>query len=410
MFSNKAKKIVGDISNNVIASFVQTGVAQLLVYPMLAYYFGDKEYGILLAIIGMINTVSTSLGISLNNVRLLEEKEYQEKKIEGDFQILLFASTIVGCIMILGYSALNSKGDWSIVICSCILVVLQVCKSYYMVTFRLNLEYKKNTVLSVISAVGLIIGLFISKYMNWCWAFITSEIFALAYLMRNNTLYKENFSISSQFNKTLKKYVILVVVSFVGNVTIYLDRLLLLPILGSVAVSTYTVAAFMGKSMGIVMGPIANVMLSYYSIDYISLDKRKFKKINNIIYSLAIVFFVICCLFGPSFTLLLYPKIAEYANPFLRLASLASILGIVGSMIQPAVLKYAPLNYQIVIQATYGGTYLLLGCLLSEKFEIYGFCVSQICVNLIKVIMLLHYGNKFIQDERRSGNETKTII
>ena len=62
---------------------------------------------------------------------------------------------------------------------------------------------------------------------------------------------------------------------------LYLDRLLLLPILGGSAVSVYTVASFAGKSLGVLMTPMAGVLLSYYAQKDYVMTRKTFWKING---------------------------------------------------------------------------------------------------------------------------------
>ena len=75
------KKIVGDFSYNLMSSLLATGVLQIVVYPVLARLFNASAYGILLTVMGIVNTVSVSIGNTLNNTRLIQNTNYEEQGI-----------------------------------------------------------------------------------------------------------------------------------------------------------------------------------------------------------------------------------------------------------------------------------------------------------------------------------------
>ena len=79
---------------------------------------------------------------------------------------------------------------------------------------------------------------------------------------------------------TLIKYIILIFTGLSTTLSTYLDRLIIYPLLGGDAVTVYTVASFFGKSLGIVMTPIAGVLLGYYAQRNFIMTKKKFWSIN----------------------------------------------------------------------------------------------------------------------------------
>ena len=90
----KKKQMAGDFLLNLAASFLSIGVLQILLYPFLAQYLAAEQYGIVLTIIGVGNTITNSFGGSLNNVRLLQNTAYEAKDLQGDF-VPLFAAFCV---------------------------------------------------------------------------------------------------------------------------------------------------------------------------------------------------------------------------------------------------------------------------------------------------------------------------
>lgn len=94
------RKIVLDMILNIVATAIPTIVLQLLILPALAWDMPDEKYGLLVTILAFLNVVPSTMGNVLNNIRLLYNNKYIEKKYEGDFNIillLLMGINIIGC-------------------------------------------------------------------------------------------------------------------------------------------------------------------------------------------------------------------------------------------------------------------------------------------------------------------------
>ena len=68
------KNVIKDFSLNILASFVITAVTQIIVYPWLARGYEAALYGVILTIMGVGNTIVSTVGGSVSNTRLLMEK------------------------------------------------------------------------------------------------------------------------------------------------------------------------------------------------------------------------------------------------------------------------------------------------------------------------------------------------
>ena len=94
----KYKKIILDIVLNITATAIPLIILQLVVLPLIATKMSDELYGFTLTIISTITIIASSLGNALNNVRLIKNRVYEEKGIQGDFSILLLGELVIGCI------------------------------------------------------------------------------------------------------------------------------------------------------------------------------------------------------------------------------------------------------------------------------------------------------------------------
>lgn len=392
MNTNK-KKIVGDFSYNLMSSLLATGVLQIVVYPVLARLFNASAYGVLLTVMGIVNTVSVSIGNTLNNTRLIQNTNYEEQEISGDFNLILSFSGIIGAvaIWIIGQRMFGLSIFTSVLMV--ILVLLMSWRAYFIVAFRIVLDFKSNFICNICIATGYFVGLgVVMVTKQWPCVFIFAEAGGLFWIYKETKIYREHFGITRLFKPTISKFLMLLIVTISTNVMLYLDRIVIYPILGSESVSVYTVAVFFGKTLGIIMTPIANVLLGYFAQKDYKMNLKNFWQTNFIVLGTASAFMLLSVVAAPIATKILYPGFFEQAQPFIFYANLAAVIGVVASMAQPAILKFVPTYWQLIKEGLYAVVYLGAGILLLNKHGLMGFCIASITANLVKVVILYAIG------------------
>ena len=394
----KIYRVGKDFSLSIIASAIVTGVLQIAVYPYLAKKYGADEYGIILTVMGVVNIFITALGNTLNNTRLIQEDIYRKKELHGDYNALLWIACVTAGVVVLGIS--GSMTNLSLInrVFLMAATVGGVLRSYYCVQYRIVLNFTKNMISNCVVAAGYIVGILVYNfYENWPVIFVMGEVIGLIYIIKTCEIVHEKMQFTILFKETSLKYVMLIVTGLLGNILVYLDRLLLLPSLGGEAVSIYTVASFFGKTLGIVMTPIAGVLLGYYAQKNFAMNRKLFWIINSSVLIVSAAFFLVTVLLGEWFTGILYPELIEQSAPYMILANLASIINATASMTQPSVLKYAPTYWQIIIQCVYCIGYIGLGVIMMQKWGIMGFCVAALIANLLRLLLLYVLGNNYIK-------------
>ncbi|WP_053368312.1 hypothetical protein [Bacillus sp. FJAT-27245] len=389
----KIKKLILDFGSNIFASIIPIIMLQIIIFPIFARKFDAGIFGELLTMIAVVNIVSAIFGNTLNNTRLIQNTSYVDEKKFGDFNILLIWGNIISFIVIfiLGNSLFKLILLDNILIC--FLAVLMLIKSYLSVSYRLHLNFKMVVYLNLITSVGYLLGiLLVFKISKWVLPFLVGELWACIFLLFTTKLLKEPFKLTILFKKTFTKYIFLVFTGLLANLSVYLDRFMIFPILGSESVSIYTTAAFFGKSLGLVVTPIAGVLLSYFSQKGFNMNRKKFTSINILFLGTALIFLILSNQYSYWITGILYPTLIDSAEPYLFLANLAAVIGVAATMATPFVLKYSPSHWPFTIELIYLIVYLILSILLLNSSGLWGICVAAICANSIKVFMLYFAG------------------
>lgn len=399
---SKIINVFKDFAWNIAATIISTIGLQLIIYPLLARWINPDAYGQLLTMMGIANIVVSSVGGGLNNARLIQQEKYSEKR-EGDFNLFLLISNILGTIIFglivfieFDLTLLNS-------IMIMIYVFLGIIRGYWSVAYRLKIDYVTNFKLNLIIFIGYIVGAFMVKASQiWTLGFIVAELFGVLYLYFTSDLHRERYVRTDLCKETLKIFLVLVINTLIVNVVTYLDRLVLYPILGGVQVSIFTVSSFVGKSIGLVITPIASVLLSYYSQKTFEMNLKRYWMINTIIMAISFLAGGLAILLSPALTNILYPTILEDTLPYIYIANFASLVGVLSHIISPAVLKYADIKWQLVIQIVYIILYFIVSKWLLEWNGLYGFCLATLIVNSIRVLILLVVGHMGVKSREKS--------
>ena len=380
--------IVHDFGLNILASALLTGVIQLIVYPGLSRMIQPDEYGLLLTTMAVVNVIGSSLGGSLNNTRILLQGDYDREGVIGDYNMIF--ATLAMATVPLTAAALAITGLTSGVnlFGSVIVAVLVLWRAYYSASFRIRIDYRKNLISSAVSVTGYALGMLLARTTGyWSLAFIAGELFACIYIALTGHIVRESMRRTGLLVHTLRKYAFLFTGTVLGALNLYLDRFLVYPILGASEVSTYVVASFLGKSVGLLMGPVAGVLLTYYAKASV-LSRTQFLRQLGLVAAASGVGYALILLVGQPVTVLLYPGIAEAAMPYLAIANLASITFVAGNMIHPSVLSFCDSRWQPAIQGGYLLAYLGFGVAGAYAAGLWGLCWAVLAVNVVRFMAM----------------------
>ena len=395
------KKISCDFIYSLIASALPIIIIQLILYPTLSRFVDSSAYGLILTLMGVVNTIYISLGTPLNNTRLIQNEKYDE--IKGDFNFLLIMANIIGAVLIITISIYIFQLTFLMIMGLILLTIISITNSYLMVSYRLILDFKLYICISLMECIGYLIGIsFLKIYSElWIFAFIFAQFFSLLYLIFTCSLYKEPLTFTKYFKQTTIKYIWLVLSNIVSNALNYLDRLILFPLLGGTAVATFSTATFFGKSLSMILVPISGVLLSYLSQRDYKMTIKKYLYLNGLVFILTISFVIFSYYASPWVTGLLYPTLINDSIQYIVIGNLGAIVGSATALCSPFIIKYAPSYWNFVVNGLYGISYIVLGTTLLNYSGIYGFCIALLLANILRMTVTFIVGGIYIKKNRR---------
>ena len=378
---NKMYGVIRDMGLNIIASLMLTGTLQLIIYPMLAKQMSAEEYGIILTITGIINVISISFGTNLSYVRLVQQNDYEKENQVGDYQILLLGYLFVAVIITV-LCCKNMNLSLKLMLEILIATLIMGMQNYYVVTYRISINYKANLIMHMIVATLYIICSLLLPSISWPWIFSIAGMAGIIYIYFTSDIIKEPFMITPFFNKTLKKSVIMVVSGFLGNLISYLDRFIVFPLLGGASVAVYNTSAFFSKSLMLISAPVSGVILSYLTQKKLILNLKRYHLMNLLFVSVGMFFLFVSNTLGRYVTKFLYPSLYEESIKYIMLAALGNLLGIMNGFNINVIVAVAPLYWQTIVQCLKIVVYFIGGFIGVKKYGITGLCVALIITNL----------------------------
>lgn len=382
----RSGKVTGDVLLNFLAALIPIIVLQLIIYPRVAAGVDADKYGLMITIYSFMSMISLSLGNVVNNIRLINLKEYENNKIVGDYNfIILFFVIVNAAIIIVGTIYYEPQID----ILSIILILLAstflLLDEYLEVAFRIELNYKRILENRMCLTIGYLIG-FILFFMTsrWEYIFLFGQIGSFVFIISHTLLLREPFVKTKLFKKVSRDIIFLLGASIVGNAMSYADKLLLYPLLGGRQVAIYYTAAIIGKMVSMAITPITGVMLSYISHkNYVS--KEIFHRVIFIGVLVSVIGYIVCIVITKPILMILYPQWMEVAMKYVPLTTLAVVISAFCSLINPFVMKFCNMYWQTVISLISTGMYLASSIVLLHFFGLMGFCCGTVLGYMVKL-------------------------
>lgn len=382
------KKIFFDFAINIISNLVLIAIIQLLILPILSRDVTTKVFGEIVSIYGFSNVITTFLGNTLNNIRLITSD-----KEKPDFFSLSFITNIVSFILIFILSFIYGRNlSVANIIIFSISTMLTNNRIYSSVFYRKQLKFIGLLYMNLSVVAGYLLGMFLLNQIGgsyWSLIFLIGEIIGHVYLFLSNNEIVYEFKtadLKKLDHRITKKFINLSFANLIANVLNYLDRFMILPILGAVSMSTFYAASSISKIIAMLVTPMTNVLLSYIAKDDYKIKRKKLLLITMYLFVAFIPMYFIVNYVSVFLINILYPSLANQSLPLVPIITIGILFNVIGNIINTFLLKLYKLFYQNVIQVSYGAIYVFLTIILSLNYGIIGFSVAYVIAMVLKLL------------------------
>ncbi|HQO10751.1 MAG TPA: hypothetical protein PLK90_11440 [Clostridiales bacterium] len=387
LFRNKylGKSGVKDGLYNILAFGIYIGMTQIVIMPFIARISkSDENFSAIIIFITIFNMLCIAVGDELGNTRMVLYTKYKEKKLSGDFHPAL-ALLLISFAVILLVTGLIVDIPPSDIATYCFIGALGITRYFAMSSFRLERRFFHIFIVSLAYCIGSLPGIWAAlRYGFFLAPFASGEaaaVLAVLYFRLQDKDRLINMTVTEEFRPSVKKYGQLGTVSLMTNLIIYLDRLIIYPLLGAAPMAVYYSASAMSKILGMINNPVASYALSVIS----KKDDSSGPKITGMLFRLIFPLLAVTAAFSAVLTyaavLLLYPQYFDSAIVLIIPVSLASALSIVSYLVRTVIIRFYSIRKFLYANVVYVIVFLISILIFSYLWGITGFawavCLSR---------------------------------
>ena len=372
---------------NITAAAIPVAVLQLIILPLIGRRISDSSFGILQTMLAMLNVIPGTLGNALNNIRLIEGNNEEQPKNYNALLLILSAINLVAVTVL----TLYYEGHVTVLglFLTLVMSVLWLMREYFIVAFRIKINFFYILVSNVIMVLGYGLGYVLFNLTGyWHYIYLLGNLFSLAFVFWKSRIWREPVKIGKGFGHISGQTALLALSGLLSRITTYADKMLIFPFIGPAMVSVYSAATLFGKIVSMVITPISGVMLSYLS---------KTRKKNDDVFKLTLfcsaavcaVGYFMCIAISRPLLDFLYPQYVDEAMNYIWLTTGTTVLVALITIANPFVLRYFDMKWQIAINAAYVAVYVGVSLSLLSRFGLMGFCIGTLTATALKLVFMV---------------------
>lgn len=382
----KKNKFIINSLLNIISTVIPLLVLQIVLLPLISRRIPEHEYGAALTVISLLNILPGVFAISLNNVRLLKNNLVKNNHV---FNNVLFRLLIINIFLVLLSTVIFENRFGITTILTVFLSVIWLLREYYLVEFQLILDYNKILLNNLFLTAGYFIGyLLFYATSSWQMVYITGYIFSLFHIYYTTKINFVSATVKDEIIYIQNETFLLSGATLLIRITSYADRLILFPLMGGKVVAIYYAATILAKVISMGINPISGVMLSYLS----KMKNFSKKTLNMFIIMTSFICFIgyfVVVIISKYILVYLYPQFYHQAMELIPYTTIATLMYVFISVLNPIILKMFAMRWQMIINGSNAILYILLTLIGLKSYGIIGFCIGIMISNLIKIVQML---------------------
>ncbi len=361
-------------------------VIQFFLYPFMERRLGHDAYGVALSLISLVGITSISLGSSANYSRMMTESRYKPANSNYVFVLLLggILCSVIGGIYLYTLGIFS----WLTFLLFSLLIISTAFRYYSDVNFRLGGDFFGYMIFYLLIAVGYVIGAGVYALTGeWMLAIILGELVGIAFVAVFGNIYKKALSRPDEsMPRVLRSMGFLLSSSFMENLTLNADRLILLAFCDGETVAIFYTASLLGKAIAMLSSPLNSLIISYLVRGNVSLTKKFWWLALGGAFGLGTLAFAACAAVSPFVLRILYPSLWELARPYIVPAILSQIFYFIAGMLLVVLLKFNGEKRQFLINAVYGAEFFILVIVGTALGGLGGFVTASLVANLLRFL------------------------
>ena len=392
------KKLSADFIYTCGSRAIVNAAQHLFIFPWINKVSGPENAGRILACLSIIYIFSTTFGVGMSNIRLVEDRKGTGRN--GDYLTIMGIGAVLLIAVAIIAKHFNFDPQVSLAWFSLLLIVNMI-RVYGEVDFRKNLHFSKYFLYFVLITIGYIGGVFVYKLTgNWTHIFLTGEFLAIIMLIARKMVFLPSLPSDKLLYLTKAIFLLYLSTIMVQMVTSG-DRLILKYFLGDRSVTVYSSLSLAAKIANMVIFPLGTLLLSYLTAKTIPQTKKWFFKVSGAWISLCICAFIGTLIIAPFYVKYFYPNLYEDIAGLNLIVNFGLVLAMIGYLFRTYLIAISNATVVFIFEAFFAIVHLTLAIIFTKQYGMIGYAWAVIIgrgARLITgAILSLHFINKIEQ-------------
>ena len=290
----KKRQFLWDVIVNTGAFGIYMIAFHVLLLPYLANVLPVDTNAKFLLYVMIANIATLSFGNELGVLYQVKMGRVSEENVFNDVLHLLNYSNIL--MILISPVFILLKFTWLDVLFIIFITVITNIRLFLQSILRHKKRFLAIFISNIGYLLGTIIGIVLYKYVsnNFWWCVLIPEFVGLVLIfLLEKSFFTKLKPVSKNFRQIKKNGLDIVVATLLGNVPNYGDKILALPLLGSLSMSVYYAGTALSKMLLLIINPINGVLLSWLSNNEVNDRESVIKRILRINIILIIVVFLL---------------------------------------------------------------------------------------------------------------------
>ena len=392
VMKNILNKNLRDFSVYTFAFGLYVFSQQVLIMPIISRNTNAEIFSEIILFITFFNIFCIVIGDELSNTRIARNKVYEKKNIDGDYFYILFLLMIFVIFLAL-IANIYINFSWSKIFILCFIISLGVARYFLMSFYKIDQKFESLLKVNIFYFLGSMCGLFLFLNYQILYApFLIAEILSIFFICLDlfySKKYKITFRRTREFKNTKKMFSDLSITAIIFNFISYIDRVIILPILGASSMAVYFSASSTSKIMALIANPLSGFLLSKMG------TSDNINKKNVLQFAIKYFFPMIIIFFSASLLLcfiainVLYPQYYLQAINLIFPISLAVSMSLVNILFRPFLIL--TVNSKLILYSNifYALTFILSIYPMVYFGGLFGFACSVAIGRLIQLLCYL---------------------
>ena len=380
-------KMVQDGIFSIGAKVIFFLALKFLIEPWMNTRMGDALFGRYVLVLGYISILAYSFGEALNHIRVLNQAN--DKSRAGQYRAIAFMEAAITFLVMFVYALSFEKENIINGVMLGLAGALMMLRLYSECVFRIEINYKKILLSSVLMAAGYLAGyFFFTLGAPWYVILILGESAAVCYAAFAGKAFSAGRGLGERFSQTLQNTATLTSSYLVSYFLIYMDRLLVAFLLNDELVSIYYISTTYGKCVALVIPPVTAVLLSNISKGLIPLDRKMVNRVVAGSLGAVLLFFTAGFAVSRVIVYILYPASYEACLPIMDVGNLAQIVYYSCSIVNMLAIRLCPMKLQVKVEVSYAVLFITAAGIGAKTFGLAGLAWGTLAANAARFVML----------------------